>query len=272
MKGARSIALGAAAGLAAAASAQTIITPGVTASLDLTWQEDPAFPHNDNGVLEPGEHALIRMTLSFTGQNTVAIFEPGEVFTSGTILGLGSCYVDIRGLAGDASGLYNGGITSPTSTSLGPNADNAGATGYGVRGGWRLGGNIANGEPAANGMVNIGPGQLPTDPTVANRTNPIANIERLGWQPSSYAQRTQTFTVAGAVGTNNNIVGLYLQFDDGATVGGAAYLLTSRITFGSGNIPIAPAPAGLALLGLGGLIVGTRYRRTTARACKEATT
>ena len=33
-------------GLAAAASAQVITTPGITASLDLSWQEDPAYPHN----------------------------------------------------------------------------------------------------------------------------------------------------------------------------------------------------------------------------------
>jgi len=201
------------------------------------------------------------MDLSFAGQNTVVSFSPPVgPYSGGTILGLGSAYIDIRSLSGDATGVYNGGITTPTSTSVGPNNNNAGTSGYGIRGGWRLGGNVANGSSAANGFQNMGPGQLPTDPTIANVTNPITGAERLGWAPASYAQRTQTFTVAGAVGTNNNVVGLYLQFDSGATVGGAAYLNTSAITFGSVNIPIAPAPASLALLGLGGLVAGRRRR------------
>jgi hypothetical protein len=87
----------------------------------------------------------------------------------------------------------------------------------------------------------------------------------LGWQPSSYAQRTQTFTVAGAVGTNNNVVGLYLD-RDGGTSGMAAYLRTSAVTFGSVDIPIVPGPAGIAALGFGGLIASRRHR---ARVRKE---
>jgi hypothetical protein len=258
------VALAAVAGLAAGASAQVISTAGVTATLSLSWMEDPAFPHNDDGVLEPGEHALIIMAVSFTGQNTAASFSPGVgTFTSGLILGLGSAYIDIRSAAGDATGLYNGGITVPPSTSVGPN-NTGGTTGYGIRNPWRLGGNVANGTQAANGFQNIGPGQLPTDPSVANTTAPIPGMERLGWAPTSYAARTQTFTVAGAAGTNNNVVGLYLDLDGSVgnpgTTGAAAYIATSNITFGSVNIPLAPAPASLALLGLGGLIAGRRRR------------
>jgi len=112
---------------------------------------------------------------------------------------------------------------------------------------------------ASNGFQNIGPGQLPTDPSGANTTAPLNGLERLGWAPNSYSTRTQTFTVLPAAGTNNNVVGLYLDFD-GGTTGGAAYIPTSAITFGSVNIPIAPAPASLALLGLGGLVAGRRRR------------
>jgi hypothetical protein len=231
----------------------------VNATLSLSWIEDPAGPHNGNGVLDTGETALIVMDISFTGQNTAASFSPSiGSFSSGTILGLGSAYVDIRSTAGDAAGLYNGGITVPASTSVGPN-NTGGTTGYGVRSGWRLGGNVANGTQAANGFQNIGPGQLPTDPSGANTANPISGAERLGWTPTSYAQRTQTFTVSGAVGTNNNVVGLYFDLD-GGTTGGAAYLTNANINFGSVNIPIAPAPASLALLGLGGLVAGRRRR------------
>ena len=254
------VALAAVAGLAAGANAQIFQAgQGVSATLSLTWIEDPTGPTNGNNVLDQGERALILMQISFAGQNTLANFTPGiGPFTSGTILGLGSCYVDIRSNAGDATGLYNNGVTNPPSTSVGPLAGSTGTSGYGVRGGWRLGGTVANGSPIANGFQNIGPGQLPTDPSLANATNPITNADRLGWTPNSYATRTQTFQVFGAAGTNNNVVGLYCDLD--GQTGGAAYILTSAITFGSVNIPIAPAPASLALLGLGGLVAGRRRR------------
>src|SRR5262249_27305695 len=150
------------------------------------------FAHNDNGVLEPGERALMLMSVSFSGQFSNVGFAPAlGSFSHGTVLGLAFCYMDIRGLTGDASGLYNGGITSPTSVSTGPNADTSGTGGYGVRGGWRLGGDIANGSPVADGFANISPGQLPINPTLCNEANPVANTVRLGWAPASYSQRTQ---------------------------------------------------------------------------------
>jgi hypothetical protein len=246
----------------AAASAQIITTPGITASLDLTWQEDPAYPHNDNGVLEPGERALLLMSLSFSGQLTVVHIAPVQNDT-GTILGLGSAFVDIRSLSGTAIGLYNNGVTAPPSSSTGPNADNLGTSGYGVRGGWRLGGNLANGQPAANGFANIGPGQLPVDPIHASTANPIQNIDRLSWAPTSYAPRTQVFAVAPAAGTNNNVVGLYLQL--GVETGGAGYLPTSSITFGAVNIPIVPSPPGHLILEMAIVSACRRGRRKGRR-------
>jgi len=263
------LALAAMAGLASSASAQFIITPGVTASLSLSWAEDPAFPHNGNGILDAGEHALITMTLSFVdpsgGTSRVSFAPSVGPYSGGYITGLGTAYLDIRSLLGDATGLYNGGVTAPTSSSIGPVANTAGTSGYGVRGGWRLGGNAANGQPVSNGFANMGPGQLPTDPSVANVTNPITNIDRLGWAPASYSQRTQTFSVLPAAGAGAQAVGLYLDFDGTGgpgtgTVGGVAYIPLASVTFGTVNIPIAPAPASLALLGLGGLIAGRRRR------------
>jgi len=263
------LALAAMAGLAASASAQVITTAGVTCTISLSWSEDPAFPHNGNGILDPGEQALITASLAFTdptgGASTISFSPAIGPFGGGYITGLGTAYLDLRSTAGDATGLYNGGVTVPASTSVGPSANTGGTTGYGVRGGWRLGGNAANGQPVSNGFSNFGPGQLPTDPSVANVTNPITNIIRMGWSPSSYAQRTQTFSVSGAAGAGANAVGLYIDLDGTGgpgtgTVGGVAYIPLSSISFGSVNIPVAPAPASLALLGLGGLIAGRRRR------------
>jgi len=253
------LALAAAAGLASTASAQFITTAGITATFSSSWSEDPAFPHNDNGVLETGEHALILTSLNFSNGNAVS-FSPGiGANSSGTILGLGTAYVDVRSAAGDATGLYNGGLTNPSSSSPGPNANATGTTGYGVRQPFRVGGNAANGQPVSNGFANVGAGQLPTDPSGANTTSPISNLQRLGWAPTSYAARTQTFSVTPSAGAGQTCVGLYLDLDGGNT-GGIVYIPLNQVTFSSVNIPIAPAPASLALLGLGGLIAGRRRR------------
>ena len=253
------LAVVAAAGLASTAGAQVITTSGISCNISLSWVVDPTGPSNGDTTLDPGERALILASVSFTGGNPLVNFSPSiGAFTSGTIVGLGTCYMDIRSAAGDASGLYNNGLTNPASTSVGPNAGSTGTSGYGVRGGWRLGANAANGQPVANGFANIGPGQLPTDPSLGNSTNPIANIDRLGWTPNSYATRTQTFSAAGAAGAGANAIGMYLDLD--GQTGGVAYIPLANVTFGSVNIPIAPAPASLALLGLGGLVAGRRRR------------
>ncbi len=258
------VALLAAAGLVAVASARTIITPGITANLDLSRQQDPVFPHNDNGLLEPGEHALILTSISFTGQFTLVQLSPGN-FYQGMILGLAIACIDLRSTSGDSAGLYNGGITSPPSSSVGPNANSAGTAGYGVRGGWLGGGNVCNGNLVANGFADINPYQFPPDPSQCNTTNPIGNIERLGWTPSSYAARTVTFGVSAAAGAGFNVLALYLDLNGSVghpgTLGGAGYLPLASIHYGSIDVPVAPAPAGLAPLVICGLAMPRRRGR-----------
>src|SRR5262245_31876643 len=95
MKSRAILALTAVAGLASAASAQ-VITQNSTASFTLSFQDTG----NNNGVVEPGESALITMSVSFTGQNTIGTFSPPiGTFTSGTIRGLGAGFVDLNGTA-----------------------------------------------------------------------------------------------------------------------------------------------------------------------------
>jgi hypothetical protein len=220
-------ALAAVAGFGVGASAQIISTPRVTTTLSLNWMKDSTSRHDATRDLEFDERALIMMNISFTGQNTPVNSSPNVgAFSSGADLGLSPAYLDIRSTLGDSSGLYNGGISVPPATFVGPNT--AGASGYGVRSGWRPGGNVASGSPASPGFQNIGPGQLPSDPSSVIATNPITGAERLSWAPNSFTERFQTLTVSGAVGTNDNVVGLYVDLD--GTVGGAAYLPTSAIS------------------------------------------
>ncbi len=241
------------AGLVTAASAQIITTPGISARLDLTWQEDPAYPHNDNGVLEPGERALLRMTLSFSGQTTRVEFAPpiGQ-YSSGTILGFASAYFDVRSESVEATGLYNGGVTVPASSSVGPNANSSGTSGYGIRGGWRLGGSVANGQPSADGFANTAPGISLTELPL-NFPNPISNMERLGWAPASYTQRTVGFSVFPAATAGSRLLGLELDLD-GGTTGATTFVPLGSVALGTVNIPIAPSPASLILLGVCGLV------------------
>jgi hypothetical protein len=235
------------AGLASPASAQFITTPGITVNLSLTWQEDPAFPHNDNGVLEPGEHALLLMSESFTGQETrVTISPPIGLYSFGDLKGFGGAGFDLLSDSVDPSGYYNGGITNPPSTSVGPNSNASGTSGYGVRSGFRLGVNAANGQPGPNGFIGIEPGQFPSgEPTNITTLNPITNLERLGWSPASYSPRTVNFSVRPNPQWGNQAVALYLFFD-GVTTGGWAYVPLTSVAFGSVDIPIAPAPPGVA--------------------------
>ena len=233
--------------VASAAAGQIITTPGITASLDLTWQEDPAYAHNGDGILEPREHALILMTLAFTGQNTLVQFSPPlSTYSSGTIVALAASFFDIRSEAPDAAGLYNNGITVPPSSSTGPNNNVAGTSGYGVRAGFRRGGNVANGTPAPDGFVNISAGAAFNEPPPIT-TNPVVNADRLGWEPTSYAPRTVSFSVQPSANAGTQAVGLYLDLDGGTNLT-TAYLPTASITYGSVNIPIAPGPAPLSLL------------------------
>lgn len=244
---------------AASASAQVITTAGITANLSMSWQEDPAWAHNDNGLLEPPERALISMSLSFTGQFSQVSFSPPiGGFSSGTILGLASAFFDITGGPDDATGLYNNGITNPASTSTGPNANNAGTSGYGVRGGWRLGGATANGLPVTNGFASIAPGQFPPDPASVNTTNPISSLVRMNWSPNNFSLRDVIFGVHPAAGVNS--IALYLDLN--GLVGGVAYVPLSSVTFGHVQVMShIPAPGSATVLLAGVILASRRSRR-----------
>jgi hypothetical protein len=175
---------------------------------------------------------------------------PIGTFTSGTILGIGSGFVELNGAGGTAGTFALGNNPTPQT--------NNGSTGIGIRLGWRIVGNASPGSvnAAGTGVTQIQFGQFPSTPELANTTNPVNRMFAMTWTPSSYAGRTVTFSLAPASG--NTAASVYLDLD--GSVGASVYVALSNVALGSTNIPIAPAPASLALLGLGGLVAGRRRR------------
>jgi hypothetical protein len=235
--------LAAAAGLAVRAAAQV---PSFTSdsTMSMSWSE---VNGNNNGILEPGESAEIRMSVSFTNQFGVAQFSPPlGTFTSGTILGHGSAFIDING-EGGTLGAFN--LNNPR---------NNGTTGYGVRSGWIF--QFGNGSVNASGsgITQIAFYQFPASPKLARTTNPIERVYAFLWTPSSYSNRTITFAAAGFSGAGSTIGAVYLDLD--GSVGASVYLVPANLSFGRVSIPVAPAPASAAALALATLARRGRRR------------
>jgi hypothetical protein len=241
--------------LLAAAAATPVAAQSITydthVTYSLAWSEHNG---NANGILEPGESALITMDVSVANQFGLAMFSPPiGAWTSGTIMGFGFGFLDLHGSGGSA-GTFN--YSSPL-------ANAAGTSGYGLRGGWRVGGNISNGTPnaAGDGMINIQPGYLNHPPGVYNTLNPITNMYRLLWTPNSYADRTVSFALARAAATNPSITGTSVYLDLDGSVGTAIYVANSNISHGSVSIAIVPAPPIAACFVMTGLFTIGRRRR-----------
>lgn len=239
-------ALVAVAGLAAGAMAQTTTTSSaITVSLSFTEVDSSGTPvANPNGTVDFGESALISMGVSFTGQNTVGTFQPNiGTFGSGTIRGFGSGFFDLNG-TNNAAGAWN----------VDQNA------GLGASGDWDVTGGQGNGTPANGGanLQNLQFGQFAATPGGINTTNPIDAIWTGIWTPGDYSSRTVNFTTSGAAAAGSSIASVLFRLNSGTAAG--AFVTTAGLTHGNLNIPVAPAPSSLALLGLGGLIAGRRRR------------
>ena len=235
------LALTAVVGLAAAAHGQA--TTSSTVTFAFSWNEAPGG--NGNNILDPGESAIIHLTASFDNQNTVGSYAPFPPGTgTGTIRGLGSGFIDLNGSAttGNANGAWD----------VDPNVN-----GYGTNSSWDLVGNPSGWGTSVNGgsnLQNVQMGQFPLSVNSIVTTNPVADIWTGLWTPASYAGRTVTFQ--SAAGNASGGLAASVIFKTTAGVVGA----TCPAIFGNVQIPIAPAPASLALLGLGGLVAGRRRR------------
>ena len=232
----------AAAGLASAAGAQT--TPYSTATFQVVYLGDRGG--NNNGIIEPGESALLGIDVDWTGLNTTATFSPPYAgYSSGTIRGHAGGYVDLVGTGGRTDGLWDSD----------PNGSNA----YGVQNGAFIvtGG---NGTPSGNDLIDIQWAQIP-DNTLGMVHSASFHEMWLGlWTPASYEPRTVGFNLRGAGAAGPYIASVLIRIPPGQAYT-RAYMPTSSTTLlGIGGIQIVPAPSTLSFLALFGVLA--RRRRT----------
>jgi hypothetical protein len=258
MKTRATLALAMVAGLPAVAAAQE------TFLVNYSWNEVLAGttnPGNGNSVVDPGEGARIRLGVTALRNGTNAVGQTTTYTTpapggTGTIRGIGSAVYDLIGDNNAATA--NGTWMAPGAGFTGPGAPfNSGQS----PGTPQAGGASVHGMGGAQFLV---PGQS------ANGINNNQQLFRGVWTPASYANRTVNFRARASVlvptGEQNSILLAY-GLGTGTDTNGDPFnfdLLVGKYLatdFGNGiNIPIAPAPSSLALLGLGALVAGGRRR------------
>ena len=251
MKTRATLALAAVAGLASMAQAQELI------KVTYSWVEVTAGTTtavaNPNSVVDPGEGARISISIQALINGTSAIgqtttYTPPPPPGNGTVRGIASMIYNFDGTGSDATGTW------------GPRSIN------GVLSAGAFTGNSLNGGAT---LDSFGGGQFVAPGGSANSTNPIANAFRGVWTPTSYVGRTVNWKcspgTAAPTGQQNGMMLAYgvQQPDpsDPTTWFDDLYTKYVGSDFQNGiNIPIAPAPSSVALLGLGALVAGRRRR------------
>jgi hypothetical protein len=212
-------------------------TTAATLAYSLTWQDTG----NHNAVLEVGESAVLRLTVTMTpGVNTVIPFSGGQGGPTGTLRGVGGRMIDLTG-AGGTQGTFN--------------LDEF--MGYGTDPIWSSTVSPHSGTPNGTGIINIEFGQVAPGSSTVMTTNPVINIWSTAWTPASYAARTVTFGTAAGSASGGIASTVIIKW---GPLNGNILWASCLSDFGTLNIPIVPAPAGIAVLGLGGVIAFARRR------------
>ncbi|MEX2219637.1 MAG: PEP-CTERM sorting domain-containing protein [Phycisphaerales bacterium] len=191
--------------------------------------------------LNPGDSAQVKLTVlmappSGTPGTWSTTVSPGG---SGTYRGIQAIFLDLIGTGGTTGAWTGNGVDELW--------DLAGPAGYGTP------------DPSGQGLRNIQAGQFPTGQAQVNITNPIENIWFATWTPASYTDRVVNFGLQKGF-ANPSTQGNNLIVRD-PTLNTTVFIGTGADNFGQGlNIGIVPAPASLALLGLGGLVAARRRR------------
>ncbi|MFN0131597.1 MAG: hypothetical protein ACKVW3_03545 [Phycisphaerales bacterium] len=242
-----------------AVAAVVVLTAGTMADAQIridhriSWSEVLAGSNQPvptpNGLIEPGEAVRIAIKATVTPGigATVPYTQPSPPGV-GTIAGIGSILVDILGTN------VNGGTWS----NITRNAEE-GPSGIPGGGNWTLGG---PGWPEPNGDVSfVQAGQFVTPGQTCNSTNPIENMWRATWTPSTYQPRDASFRlVRQAVSQHMSSIVVQYGIDPN---GNPLYL--GQFVLGeygdSGSIPIVPSPGVLPIAGVLATVLIRRLRR-----------
>src|SRR5207247_372598 len=124
-------------------------------------------------------------------------------FTSGTIIGFDFAFPDLHGSGGTV------GVVNTTN----PPANSAGTSGFGTRATWRIGSGLGLTNPAGDCLWNIEFWQFPAHSEGVNSMNPITNMYRFLWTPSSFAPRVTHFDLVPSVFGGAYCFAVYVGFD-----------------------------------------------------------
>jgi hypothetical protein len=224
-------------GIAVAANAQSPQVNGSNVAYNFSWTNSATGTPT---ALNPGQSAVISLTISMTPTNGSAITWNTEIGGTGTGLfrGLQAAFFDLVGGA-TAAGTWSNLLIDEL---------------------WELPIPNAAGTPVNNGarLNNIQIGQFPASQAQVNVTNPIEMVWTGTWTPDSYAERTENFAMANGNANPGPFPSFVIVRDP--TINTTVLVGTSAHSGGTFSIPIVPAPSSLALLGLGGLVAARRRR------------
>lgn len=214
--------------LASTAAAQT-------ATHTIDWIEVYANSNtpvaNPNGVIEPGEAALLRVSVSFDPPVGSQLIYPGGV---GAVAGFG----------GSAFGFSGPGITTGTLSHF------AAAPGF---------------QLSFVPNVILGSHQnIPIHPALPETANPIPDFWQAVWTPSTYDPRHVSLPMVGIQGTGGHwLTDMLLQVGVDPTTGHPQYVRHSfqPTMVGNAEIPIIPSPGAAIPLVAGFMAMSLRRRR-----------
>lgn len=224
-----------------------------TMTYSFQWNDNGNLNGNDNGILEPGEAARVWLAVSFTPSvGSTTTYNPPPPPGVGIVAGLDSAEFDLiaSANAGGSWVLSGPGFNGVT----GPN--------WGRRAGWVMGGAGDPGSPEGS-LYHAATGTFLLPGSTASPLNPVEEIWRGKWTPTSYAARTVSFmsqdpVVHGTLGYSY----LAIQFGNEPGTGHPLYLPKRVETrfYTSITIPIVPTP-GCAVLLAPLAILASRRRR-----------
>jgi hypothetical protein len=224
--------------LAAAAGLTTASTPATAQEhvhLTLNWLEVVSGTNtpvaSPNGMLEPGESARISISVLITPPiGSPATYPPPPPPGTGTLAGFGGMRIN----------LLTKGPGNPAVAGAG--------SWYGITRdpAWSLGTSV--GWPQGSGSIveDIIAGQYVPPGMTANSANPITDIWRGNWTPTSFTGRSVSWATAPGYGE----IPLAILIRYGTDPAGHPMYVGKIVpgTYGSTTIPIIPAPASLFAL------------------------